>query len=75
MMKKTDEIKEYWRNNPTEESKKVAEMFDISNAHARSLKHASGITHATAFENLQKIIDQQKEEIEKLKAIIRTLMQ
>ena len=26
-MKKTDEIKEYWRNNPTEESKKVAEKI------------------------------------------------
>lgn len=74
-MKKTDEIKEYWRNNPTEESKKVAEMFGISNVHARSLKNQSGITHATAFENIQKIVDQQEKEIEKLKAIIRTLMQ
>ena len=74
-MKKTDEIKEYWRNNPTEESKKVAEMFGISNVHARTLKNQSGVTHATAFENVQKIVSQQEKEIEKLKAIIRTLIQ
>jgi hypothetical protein len=74
-MKRTDEIKEYWRNNPTEESKKVAEMFDISNVHARNLKNQSGVTHATAFESVQKIVSQQEKEIEKLKAIIRTLMQ
>jgi len=74
-MTKSDEIKEYWRNNPTEESKKVAEMFGITDNNARAKKHLSGITHATAFEKLQKIVDQQEKEIEKLKTIIRTLMQ